>query len=179
MLGSYILGRPFLTCLTVRKSLGCVHVGFICSLPPVLCSRIDGFSCRPNRFLLNGKNNVSEWFFLPITAADIFLMTYICVLCNTKSVWTERSPSHNIHHEIFWVACKWQPVFHDLCITQLSLSHFCVFALFRLGGSDKNRRNFDLVLGCYHIFCTVWINSYCILRVSRVFHHYKMCLEWL
>lgn len=55
---------------------------------------------------------------------------------------------------------------------------FCVFALFRLGGSDKNRRNIDLVLGCYHIFCTVWINSYCISRVSRVFHHYRMCLEW-
>lgn len=74
----------FLTCLTVRKSLCCVHVGFICSLPPMLCSRIDRFSRWPNRFLLNAKNKVSEWFFLPITAALIYSSCHIFVYSATQ-----------------------------------------------------------------------------------------------
>lgn len=116
MLGSYTLGW---------LALVCVHLGFICQLPPM--NRRD--SSGPNTlffFSPNGKNNGSEWFFFPITPDLVYPSLYIFLyiaqhycLCG-PIIHNPRT----LAMEYFWVACKWQPVFHDLCITELSPFHF-------------------------------------------------------
>lgn len=71
------------------------------------------------------------------------------------------------YHGIVWVACKWQPDFHHLLCFTVFMFMSCFIVSGRRHRGQKISRWAVIIF-----FCTVWINSYCILRaLCPVFHH--------